>query len=70
MRSDILQLEKEVWWGLGTTELRKLRQLEDENFRLKQIIADLTLANRCFRMYCEKCSEANPVEGIGLEHTG
>lgn len=29
--------------GLGTAELRRLRQLEDENARLKQIVADLTL---------------------------
>ena len=29
--------------GLGVPELRRLRQLEEENFRLKQIIADLTL---------------------------
>lgn len=29
--------------GLGLTELRKLRQHEDKNFSLNQIIADLTL---------------------------
>lgn len=28
---------------LGTAELRRLRQLEDENARLKQVVADLTL---------------------------
>jgi putative transposase len=28
---------------LGVSELRKLRQLEDENARLKRIVADLTL---------------------------
>lgn len=29
--------------GLGVSELRRLRQLEEENFKLKQIVADLTL---------------------------
>ena len=29
--------------GLGIAELRRLRQLEDENRRLKQLVADLTL---------------------------
>jgi putative transposase len=34
---------KKKFSGLGTAELRRLRQLEDENARLKQVIADLTL---------------------------
>ena len=34
---------KRKFAGLGTAELRRLRQLEDENFRLKQVVADLTL---------------------------
>lgn len=29
--------------GLGVTELRRLRQLEDENQRLKKLVADLSL---------------------------
>jgi putative transposase len=28
---------------LGVTELRKLRMLEEENARLKRVVADLTL---------------------------
>ena len=34
---------KRKFSGLGTAELRRLRQLEDENLRLKQVVADLTL---------------------------
>ena len=34
---------KRKFSGLGTDELRRLRQLEEENARLKQIVADLTL---------------------------
>ena len=34
---------KKKYGGLGTAEVRKLKQLEDENRRLKRLVADLTL---------------------------
>ena len=34
---------KKKYGGLGVNELRRLKQLEEENQRLKQIVADLTL---------------------------
>jgi putative transposase len=34
---------KKKFAGLGVTELRRLRQLEDENQRLKRLVADLSL---------------------------
>jgi putative transposase len=34
---------KKKYGSLGVTELRKLKQLEEENSRLKQIVADLSL---------------------------
>ncbi len=34
---------KRKFAGLGIAELRRLHQLEDENRRLKQLVADLTL---------------------------
>lgn len=34
---------KKKYGGLGMSELRRLRQLEEENSKLKQIVADLTL---------------------------
>jgi putative transposase len=34
---------KQKFGGLGTPELRELRQLRDENRKLKQLVADLTL---------------------------
>lgn len=34
---------KRKFAGLGITEIRRLKQLEDENRRLKQVVADLTL---------------------------
>ena len=34
---------KKKYGGLGMNELRRLKQLEEENRRLKQMIADLSL---------------------------
>ena len=34
---------KKKYASMGVSELRKLRQLEDENVRLKRLVADLTL---------------------------
>ena len=34
---------KKKYAHLGVNELRRLRQLEDENARLKRLVADLTL---------------------------
>ena len=34
---------KKKYAHLGVSELRRLRQLEDENNRLKRLVADLTL---------------------------
>ena len=34
---------KKKYGGLGVSELRELRQLKDENARLKQMVADLSL---------------------------
>jgi putative transposase len=40
---------KAQYGGLAVSELRRLRQLEDENRKLKQIVADLTLDNRALK---------------------
>lgn len=32
---------------LGVSELRRLRQVEDESRRLEQLVADLTFDSRC-----------------------
>jgi putative transposase len=34
---------KKKYSGLGVSDLRKLRQLEEENLHLKQLVADLSL---------------------------
>ena len=40
---------KAKYGGLEVSEARRLRQLEDENRRLKQIVADLTLDNQALK---------------------
>jgi len=34
---------KKKYAGMGVAEVRRLKQLEDENRRLKRLVADLTL---------------------------
>ena len=34
---------KKKYGGMGVSELRRLRQLEEENRKLKQLVADLSL---------------------------
>ena len=34
---------KQLYGGLGPSELRKMRQLEEENLKLKRLVADLSL---------------------------
>ena len=40
---------KDKYGGLTVSEMRRLRELEQENRRLKQIVADLTLDNRALK---------------------
>ena len=34
---------KKVYAGMGIAEIRRLKQLEDKNAKLKRVVADLTL---------------------------
>lgn len=40
---------KKQYGGLGVSELRELRQLRDENRKLKGLVADLTLDKQILR---------------------
>lgn len=47
--------------GMGVAELRGVRQLEDENRRLKQVVADLTLDKQVLQEVLQKKgAEARP----------
>ena len=45
---------KSKYAGLEMSDLRRLRQLEDENRRLKHLVADLTLDNQALKAISEK----------------
>jgi len=49
---------KKLYGGLGTGELRRLKQLEEENRKLKQLVADLASTSTSCRMFCQKSSKA------------
>jgi len=51
--------------GMGIGELTRLRQLEDENKKLKALVADLALDKHMLQEVPEKSSEAGAQTGPG-----
>ena len=58
---------KKKFDGLGITELRRLRHLEEENTKLKQIIADLSLDKQMLQDVLKKSSKESPAQRTGLD---
>ena len=56
---------KKKYGGLGVTELRRLRQLEEENSKLKQIVADLSLDKQMLQDILKKSFEAEAKKEAG-----
>jgi putative transposase len=44
---------KSLYGGMKTTELRRLKELEAENLRLKKLVADLSLDNAMLKELAE-----------------
>src|SRR5688572_22107559 len=62
---------KKKYAHLGVSELRQLRALEDENARLKRVVADLSLDKHILTEALRKKSEARTAPGagrLGAEH--
>lgn len=53
---------KKKYGGLSINELRRLKQLEDENARLKKIVADLSLDKEMLQDVFKKISDHKAVE--------
>jgi putative transposase len=49
---------KKLYGGLGTGELRRLKHLEDENRKLKQLVADLSIDKHILQDVLSKSSDA------------
>jgi len=45
---------KAKYGGMGTSEVKRLKQIEEENRRLKHIVADLTLDNQALKAVISK----------------
>ena len=56
---------KKKFAHLGVSELRRLRQVEDENARLKRLVADLTLDKHMLSEALRKKAEASAAPGAG-----
>ena len=54
---------KKRFGKLGTPEIRELRQLREENTKLKQVVADLTLDRAVLQDVLKKSGEAHPPAG-------
>jgi putative transposase len=64
---DLLQFFnwKKKYDGLLPSEMRRLKQLEDENAKLRQVVADLSLDKKCCRTRCAENYDACPEAQVG-----
>jgi putative transposase len=56
---------KKKYGSLGTPEIRELRQLREENKKLKQLVADLTLDKHILQESLKKSSKAPGAAAVG-----
>ena len=61
---------KKKFGDLGVTELRRLRQLEDENAKLKQIVADLSLDKQMLQDVLKKSFKGAAKANTGTASVG
>ena len=61
---------KKKYGGLGVAELHRLRQLEEENRQLKQLVADLSLDKQMLQDVLKKSFEASSAKKTGLKSNG
>jgi putative transposase len=60
---------KAKYAGMAASDVKRLKQLEDENSRLKHLVADLTLDNRRSKKSSQKTSKAQSEErSRGIHH--
>jgi len=58
---------KKQYEGMGVSELRRLKQLEDENASLRKLVADLSLDKHILQEIVTKSSKARTQGGTGEE---
>ena len=57
---------KSKYSGMEVSQVRRLKELEEENRKLKQMYAELALDNKILKDVIEKSSRARGKEGAGL----
>jgi len=68
LTGNLFQLEKEVW-RVRVSELRRLRQLEEENYQLKKLVADLSLDKQMLQDVIKKSFKTCFQKAIGCMAT-
>ena len=61
---------KNKFGGMGVNELRRLRQLEQENAHLKKLVADLSLDRQMLQDVIKKSCKACRKDASGAIHDG
>ncbi len=61
---------KKKFAGLGVAELRRLRQVEEEDRKLKQLVADLTLEKHMLQQAIQKKLRRRPRNGTNSRFCG
>jgi putative transposase len=61
---------KKQYAGVGVSELRELRQLREENGKLKRLVADLALDRHILQEVLAKSYKASPPPGSRAMDTG
>jgi hypothetical protein len=61
---------KRKYGGMGVGELRRLKQLEDENRKLKSLVADLSLDKHILQEVIAKSFEACAQAGAEFSNSG
>ena len=56
---------KSKYSGMEVSQIRRLKELEEENCQLKQMYAELALDNKILKDVIEKNSRARGQEGVG-----
>lgn len=57
---------KKKYGGLGVSDLRRLRQLEDENNQLRKLVADLSLDKQILQDVLKKSLENSHLQRTGF----
>ena len=60
---------KKKFGAMGVAEVRRLKQLEDENAKLKRLVADLSLDKAILQDVLRKKSDARPAPWAGRVRT-